>query len=193
MPHLELVNQAGLTLYRLFRHPGGDWEPPPEQFRILRADPPAGHKGDYAVLYTSDALAAAAMECRVLYCENATDRWCWHEAKAATYSVARYTFDRPAVFLPLDGQNRKTLGLSHKRRYSAFQDIAHTLFQRYGGSVDGLSWESFHRGQIGRVYAIWHSRKASLGLNRTTTTFPLLTNDTEWLGYLAANPDIETL
>jgi hypothetical protein len=48
---LELLDPAAVTLVRLFRHPGGEWEPPDEKYRNLRIDAPAGHKSEYAVLY----------------------------------------------------------------------------------------------------------------------------------------------
>jgi len=50
---LELIDPGSAPLVRLFRHKGGDWDPPPEANRNLRVDPPIGHKGAFAVLYTA--------------------------------------------------------------------------------------------------------------------------------------------
>jgi hypothetical protein len=41
--------------------------------------------------------------------------------------------------------------------YEPYQAVALELFERFGAIVHGLSWESFHRNQLGRVYAIFTS------------------------------------
>jgi hypothetical protein len=194
---LELLDPGSLTLVRLFRHPGGEWEPPPPAFRNLRVDPPKGHKDDFAVLYTGDNLAAVATECLILRTGEG-DRTVWRQDKAATYQVARYGFLKPALFLPIDGKNRHRLGLAGGQRpwggYEAWQNASLALFQRFGSVVHGLSWESFHRNQPGRVYALWHEHKSSVDLHLTTPgDFPLLVEDPQWLAFLADHPDIEAI
>ena len=161
-------------------------------------DPPLGHHADYAVLYTGDYLPAVAAECGVLIAGEG-DHYTWRRDKAATYQVARYAFTKPALFLPIDGDNRRRLGLTGKQRpagplYAPYQAAALALHQRFGELVHGLSWESFHRNQPGRVYALWHQHKASIGLALTTPgNFPRLVDDPAWRAFLAENPDIEAI
>ena len=154
---LELFDPNSEQLVRLFRHPGGEWEAPPEKYRNQRVDPPHGHKADYAMLYTAGTLPAVAVECRVLRVDS-QDRYAWSRTLASQYQVARYNFAAPALFVPIDGANRGVLGLQGGTRkfagYEPYQKVALTLFQRYGQVIHGLSWESFHRNQPGRVFAL---------------------------------------
>ena len=195
---LELLDPGSTPLVRLFRHPGGKWEPPPEVHRNLRVDPPAGHKGAFAVLYTGNTLATVAIECGVLRAD-VRDRYTWAADLAEQYRVVRYTFVAPALFVPIDGPNREALGLAGSQRkfvagYEPYQLVAHELFQRYGNVVHGLSWESFHRNQPGRVYAVWHQHKPTIGLSiATPAPFTPLVDDDEWKQFLAANPEVEIL
>lgn len=194
---LELFDPGSVTLLRLFKHPGGEWDAPPAAFRNLRVDPPAGHKDDYAVLYTGDELAAVATECLILQAGEG-DRTTWRQDKAAAYRVARYGFLKPALFLPIDGKNRQRLGLAGGQRpwggYGAWQEAALALHQRFAQVVHGLSWESFHRNQPGRVFALWHEHKTSCDLRLTTPgEFPLLTEDAQWRAFLVAHPEIEAI
>lgn len=180
---VELVDPSTLALQRLFRHSKGEWEPPDPKYRNLRVDPPDGHKADYAVLYTGDSLLAAAMECHVLSVDS-LDAWTLNLDRESEYSVACYTTSAPGLFLPIDGPNRRRLGLAnlpiHRDPvYAAFQSVGLELFQRFGNLVHGLSWNSFHRHQAGRIYAIWHHRKDALGLKVESPTVPLREN-AEW-------------
>jgi len=78
--------------------------------------------------------------------------------------------------------------------YVPFQEVALELFERFGTVVHGLSWASFHRNQLGRVYAIWHHHKATLQLAITTSKpYTSLADDPDWLRFLAANPDVERI
>lgn len=192
---LELLDPNSEQLVRLFRHPGGEWEPPPKEHRNLRVDPPVGHKADYAVLYTAGTLPAVAMECRVLSVDN-QDRYTWLSHRASQYHIARYDFSKPALFIPIDGSNRNILGLQGGTRkfvgYEPYQEVALTLFQRYGQVVHGLSWESFHRNQPGRVFALWHQHKETIGLRlRPPSLYARLIDDPEWQQFLADYPEIE--
>jgi hypothetical protein len=194
---LELLDPGSVTLVRLFKFPGGEWSPPPPVYRNLRVDPPAGHKDDYAVLYTGDDLAAVATECLILQTGEG-DRAIWRQDKAVGYRVARYGFLKPALFLPIDGKNRQRLGMAGGQRpwggYDAWQETGLALHQRFAHVVHGLSWESFHRNQPGRVYALWHDHKPTIDLQLTTPgDYPLLTEDTQWLAFLAAHPEIEAI
>lgn len=186
--NVELVDPDVLALRRLFRHPNGVSAPPDPKYRNLRVDPPNGHKDDYAVLYTGNSLLAAAMECHVLSVDS-LDAWTLNLDLETEYSVARYTTKEPGLFLPIDGFNRKRLGLAnlpiHKGQvYAAFQSIGLELFKRFGNLAHGLSWASFHRHQAGRVYAIWHHRKAALGLTPESSPLPLK-KDFEWATLIA--------
>ena len=102
------------------------------------------------------------MECRVLRADD-QDHYTWDAELASQYKVVRYDYLSPALFVPIDGRNRQLLGLSGAQRkfkgYAPYQDVALALFRRFGNLAHGLSWESFHRGQPGRVYAIWHHQK----------------------------------
>lgn len=193
----QLVDPKDSTLVRLFSHPGGEWEPPPEQYRNLRVDPPSGRKADYAVLYTAESVVAAAVECRVLNVDR-NDRWTYASDRAARYFVARYSLGEAALFVPIDGRNRQTLGLSGPSRrfsgYEPYQEVAHEIFRRYGRVVHGLSWESFHRNQPGRVFALWHHHKSTVALTLTSVApYQALGADSEWQQFLGANPDVERL
>ncbi|MGF6571132.1 hypothetical protein ABH945_003253 [Paraburkholderia sp. GAS333] len=197
---LELVeppiDRSAATLVRLFRHPGADWEPPPEAFRNLRVDPPDGCKGEFSVLYTGDNIAVVAAECRILRVDP-DENYTWLRARAKEYKVARYTYSKPAVFIPIDGENCRLLGLAggtrELRGYGQFQAVAQMLHRRFGAGLHGLSWASFHRNQPGRIYAIWHEHKESIGLTRPTDDFPTLHDDIEWNNYLVGNSHITAI
>jgi len=194
---LELLDPGSEPLVRLYRHAEGDWEPPPELHRNLRVDPPRGSHGAYAVLYTANTLPAAAAECRVLNIDG-MDRYTWARDRARQYRVVRYAFESPALFIPIDGPNRERLGLAGGQRrfagYEPYQAAALELFERYGQVVHGLSWESFHRNQPGRVYALWHQHKATVALRRTSPDpHVLLVDDEEWLRFLREYSDIEAI
>jgi hypothetical protein len=194
---LELLDPDSLALARLFQHAGMDWDPPAEKYRNLRVDPPDGHKGAFAVLYTASTLPAAAAECRVLNVD-AGDKYTWNEPRSALYRVVRYRFAKPALFIPIDGKNRELLGLERPEAaftgYVPFQAVSLELFQRFSGLAHGLSWQSFHRNQPGRAYAIWHHCKSAIDLHITSPDpRPKLNEDVEWLSFLAAHPEIEAV
>jgi hypothetical protein len=190
---LELLDPSSVELVRLFRHPGGDWDPPPAAYRNQRVDPPVGKESDYAVLYTGDCIEAVAVECRILACDS-RDRYTYDIARTREYSVVRYEMLAPAIFIPLDG-NRKVLGLrGFDPDYERHRSVAHELFTRYRGVVHGLSWDSYHRNQPGRVYALWHDHKDSVELViKSSKPYSLLAEDPDWLKFLASRPDIDGL
>jgi len=138
------------------------------------------------------------MECRVLRADD-RDRYTWAADLAGQYKVVRYDYLSLALFIPIDGRNRQPLGLSGGQRkfkgYASYQEVALDLFRRFGQLVHGLSWESFHRGQPGRVYAIWHHQKEGRDRARGSKAAALrqTRKDDEWLAFLAENPDIERL
>ncbi|TAH51067.1 MAG: hypothetical protein EYC67_02080 [Betaproteobacteria bacterium] len=194
---LELLDPDGERLVRLFHHPGGDWEPPSVEYRNLRVDPPAGHKGRFAVLYTGNTLPTVAIECGILRADIG-DRYTWATDLADQYRVARYSFSAPGLFIPIDGRNRNVLGLAGGQRrfagYEPYQVVSLQLFERFGTVIHGLSWESFHRNQPGRVFALWHHHKATIGLSiAAPQPSPKLADDSEWLAFLAANPQVEPM
>jgi hypothetical protein len=194
---IEVIEPKEVVLTRLYRHAGGDWDPPPEAYRNLRVDPPAGSKGRFAVLYTADCIQAVAAECRILQVQG-DDSCTWSQDLAAQYKVVRYDFAAPALFVPIDGANRRVLNLSGPQRsfsgYEPYQAAALELFERLGTTVHGLSWESFHRNQPGRVYALWHSHKTTIGLQRRAAAVPpFLVDDAEWLAFLNDNPQVEAI
>lgn len=191
---VEMIDAGALSLARLVGHPNGEWEPPLPIYRNLRVDPPAGSKSKYAVLYTGVNLLTAAMECHVLSLSS-FGLWTLNEKSEAKYQVARYTTGGPGVFIPLDGRNRRTLGLASLQAeelgtYNAHQQVGLSLFTRYGKVAHGLCWESFHRNQPGRVYAIWHSRKRALGLTLQEGPLVALKADVEWQTGLTDIPDL---
>ena len=194
---LELLDPDSERLVRLFRRPGGEWEPPQEAFRNLRVDPPTGDKGAFAVLYTASTLATVAIECGVLRADP-EDRYTWAVDLAGQYRVVRYAFAAPALFVPIDGRNRTALGLAGGQRrfagYEPYQAAAYEIFLRFGQVVHGLSWESFHRNQPGRVYAVWHHHKSTVGLSiASPAPYATLAQDAEWHAFLAAHADVEPL
>lgn len=197
---LELIDPQSMDLVRLTQHTatGGDWDPPAQMYRNLRVDPPPGHKSTFSVLYTANTLACVAMECRVLQVD-ASDRYTWNRKAAERYDVVRFGFSKPAIFIPIDGLNRDELGLGGTLQplgsYEPYQNVALQLHTRYGGIVHGMSWQSFHRGQPGRAYAIWHEHRDTIGLSRNVPgqNYPKLADDSEWQAYLANNPHIVEL
>lgn len=194
---LELLDPSSRQLVRLFKHDGGEWQATPEIHRNERVDPPPGHKHRYAFLYTADTLPGVAVECKILSAD-ASDRYVWSADLARKYSVARYRFEQPALFVPLDGRNRHTLALEAAQRPFGtrlpYQDVALSLFERFGSVVHGLSWESFHRNQPGRVYALWHHHKTTISLSLISTApYAKLTDDLEWQKFLLDHPDVEAI
>ncbi|MEQ1684243.1 MAG: RES domain-containing protein [Burkholderiaceae bacterium] len=195
--HFEMLDPDAVHLVRLFRHDGGDWQPPQEQYRNLRVDPPSGSKAEFAVLYAANTLPAAAMECGILRADH-LDRYVWDADLAKQYKVVRYTYQTAAIFVPLDGRNREVMGLAGGQRrfmgYDPYQQASLRLFKRYGQTVHGLCWESFHRDQPGRVYAIWHHRKDAMGLRiDSPQPYVMLADDPKWLEMLESYPDIQQI
>jgi len=189
---LELLDPDEVKLTRLYKRLGGDWDPPEPQYRTLRVDPPAGQEDRFAVLYTGDCVQVVAAECRILVAKP-DETYVWAGDQADIYQVARYSYDAPALFIPIDGDNRRVLGLDGPSRmttgYALFQNVALELYERFGTTVHGLSWESFHRNQLGRVYAIWHDRKDAMSLQLDMTgASASLTTDAAWNDFLVANP-----
>ena len=195
--HLELLDPFSVALTRLFQHPKMDWEAPDEPYRNKRVDPPDGHRSAFAVLYTASTVQTAAIECRVLN-GDALDRYTWNQDLASRYKVVRYSFAKPALFVPIDGPNRELLGLEGAevafQGYKPYQTVALELFERFSGVVHGMSWHSFHRNQPGRSYAIWHHCKDAIGLKiESPDPRGSLINDADWKAFLAANPSIEAI
>jgi hypothetical protein len=193
---LELRDAGSLALVRLFRHAGGDWEPPLPEYRKLRVDPPDGQKDEYSVLYTGRALQVVATECGILKADPG-DKYAWSVSLAAQYRVVRYAVRQPALFLRLD----EILRLFENRGfevslgdYSFFQALGLELFRRFGTVVHGLCWPSFHRNRPGPVYALWHHHKETVRLERTNgPTYPTLLEDHDWQKFVADRPHIRRL
>jgi hypothetical protein len=78
----------------------------------------------------------------------------------------------------------------YESTYEASRWVTLELFRRYGHLAHGVSYESFHRYQPGRVYAIWHSRKEGL-LLRSRDERPRLIDDPSWVAFLASHPSVE--
>ncbi len=135
------------------------------------------------------------MECRILRADW-QDSLTWNRTLAAQYRVARYTFSQPAIFVPIDGGNRRLLGLDPGQRKLGskvpFQEMALALYERFGRVVHGLSWESEHRNQPARIYALWHRHKPTIGLSTVPAgrTYALLPDDTAWQNFLRDNPEV---
>lgn len=187
---LELHDPQSLHLMRLFKRPGGDWDEVPPQYRNERVDPPDGYKDEFAVLYTADTLGTVAMECRILTCDP-SDRYSWDAAKAAEVKVARYRLTQPAIFVPLDrNRHRFNLPAAAAYRREPYQKLSLELHRRFGTLIHGMSWASFHRGQPGRVFAIWHHHKEHIGLelDHSTPAVPLI-DDLAWQALLFENPE----
>ena len=205
---LELRDPGEFALVRLYKDarsggPGGEWAPPPEAFRNLRVDPPAGHNGKFSVLYTSDTLACVAEECHVLQYNAADDAFQVDRALLAQYRVARYAYAAPALFVSIDPIDVGALGLQPRQYgpgmkldtvtiYDRYQAASLALFERVGELAHGLSWQSMHRGQLGRVYAVWHHRKPHLQLsNDAARSGAWLADDGDWKTFEAENPGFQ--
>ena len=191
---LELVDPGSVVLIRAYQHPSADWNPPPAQYRNNHTDPPMGYGEEFAVLYTASNIQSSATEVRALGWDHWTNQSFWKPALAARLQVVRFAVRRPGLFVPLDGANRKILGLEGKfePEYESSRWVALDLFRRYGHLVHGLSYESFHRYQAGRVYAIWHSRKDDMGLAASVDR-PYLADDAEFRSFLRAHPFIRQM
>lgn len=194
---LELLD-TGASLVRLCWRTDSDWEPPAPEHRNERVDAPDSHRGLYAVLYTAASVMAAAVEARIIAWNGATDTWNVSVPRSLQYGVVRYGCSAPGIFVPLD-VNRTLLGLSALRllnRREPYRAMGLELYQRFGRLCHGLSWESFHREQLGRVYAIWHERKDSMGLQvlggrpKSVDEYPRLARDEEWNRLLDDNPAV---
>jgi RES domain len=186
----EVLDPRAVTLLRLFKHPGGEWRPPPPEFRNLRVDPPVGHKSRYAVLYTSPMLETIAQECQVLAVDSG-ERWTVNRTRELELRIARYSFRHACVFVRLDGRNASLLGvhdLPATGGYGAYQELGLILHDRFAHFAHGISWRSYHRHQNGRVYALWHSRKRSIGLK--VTSVGELRQDAEWVALKAHIPGV---
>lgn len=185
----ELADAGSLPLLRAFRHEGSDWEPAPPEFRQGRVDPPPGHESSYAMLYTAASIQGIAAEARVLRCDERGT--CWSPSRASKWRVASYSLGRAGLFLPIDGRNRDIFGIedAYEEHPLTMRSLGLELHRRYGHLAHGLCWSSFHRGQPGRCYAIWHSRKEHLCLERSRDS-PALIDDARWRRFLAAHPYI---
>jgi hypothetical protein len=180
-------------LIRLFRHPGAAYELPEEKYRNGRFDPPPQHKSLFATLYTADNIAAAAMECRISQADN-RDVFSYSLKRAGEYKVVRFQHEKPALFIRVDRHVLRKMGVpDFAPDYGSFQSAAMALFEKYGTTVHGLSWESFHRGQPGRNYGFWHNRKDDIVLKpvQLEADCPELVKDADWLQLLRDYPVIE--
>ncbi|WP_377155368.1 RES domain-containing protein [Roseateles sp. UC29_93] len=191
---LELVDPGTVTLIRAYDHPDADWNPPPARFRNNHIDPPVGHENEFAVLYTASNVQSCATEVRALFWDCWSNQIFWKPSVATQLRVVRFRMRQPGLFIPIDGPNRHVLGLEGKLEpgYESSRRMALELFRRYGHLVHGLSYESFHRFQPGRVYAIWHSRKEEMDLQPSVER-PRLGDDVEFQAFLAAHPFIQPL
>ena len=191
---LELIDPGSVSLIRAYDHPEADWNPPPASFRNNHVDPPVGHDDEFAVLYTASNIQSCATEVRALCWDCWTNQVFWKPSAATQFRVVRFDMGRPGLFIPIDGLNRHVLGLEGKFEpgYGSSRRMALELFRRYGHLVHGLSYESFHRFQPGRVYAIWHSRKEHMQLQASPER-PQLRDDVEFQAFLDAHPFIQPL
>ena len=190
---IEVRDASAAPLIRLFRRPGGAAGMTPPAHRNGRYDPPPGEKEHFCVLYTADNIAAAAMECRILLADS-RDQYSYAQSLASQYKVARFEHASPALFIRMDASLLQKLGVPRfSPTYSPHQQAAKTLFERYGNTVHGLSWESFHRGQPGRNYGFWHHRADAIGLKplQQEPDCPELLKDHDWIELIRANPAIE--
>jgi len=195
---VEERSPGSIALVRLFRHQylGSEWDEPSVPIRkgTGRVDPPAGYLGEYTVLYTADWLPAAVAECNILKTDGHDSTW--NSTLAADYSVVHYSFTLPAAFIQLDGNNRDKLGLKHlfgRAGVERFHQVGLELHRKFALTVHGLSWQSYHRNQIGRVYAIWHDRKSDMGMSRPSPPFSRLLADAEWLQFLTDHPEVQEI
>jgi hypothetical protein len=186
-PHFStLVLPPGAKLCRLYKRPGGDWDPPDPKYRNLRVDPPGHDKSAYAVLYTAENLDTIGQECHILSVDQA-NTWTVNRTLEGANRVVRYETGAAGIFIPVDGHNATIFGLDKvpaTAGYKPYQDIALLLFERFGHFCHGLSWRSFHRHQNGLVYAIWHSRKSALNLRFESND--QLATDQAWKDLLAS-------
>lgn len=191
---LELIDAGSTPLIRAYCHPDADWHPAPAHLRNNHVDPPPPYREVFSVLYTATTIQSIAMEARVLRWDSVTNVCHWSESAAALHRIVRFGLGAPGLFIPIDGPNRPVLGLHGKfePNYETARWVALELFRRYGHLVHGLSYESFHRHQPGRVYAIWHSRKESLCLESSTDR-PRLLDDPDWAAFLQAHPFVQAM
>jgi hypothetical protein len=190
---VDVIDHRETRLLRLYRHPGGEWDPPPPAYRNLRVDPPGPDKSIYAVLYIGTRIDTVAQECRLLSVNDA-DEWTLDASREAQYSIARYEFNRAGIFVPIDGKNGKRFGLENIASYGAYlpyQQLGAELHRRFSHLAHGLSWRSFHRHQSGPVYALWHERKADLGLHVISTE--RLAIDPSWIKAKSSIPGLTVL
>ena len=166
---LKLLPTDKEHLYRVWRHPGGDWEPTGRSGagRIdCLATPP-----QYFVLYLATSPLVALQETLLLTAQP-PDRWLFHRARAAEYNLTSYATTAPLRAATLDEPNAELLGLDRvtliegKRPYRL---AAMEIRQVRGADVPALVWRSKHREANGQVVGLFHDRKSEVGLSIVRT------------------------
>ena len=185
---IEVRDPGNSPLVRLFRWKGTSIGEPPVAHRNSRFDPPAGSKEAFSVLYAAENIVTAAVECRILTPDQ-MDRFTY-SYQSPPHRVARLNHSEPALFIRITGESLKKWGVkSFQLNYDAYQTMALALFERYGTTVHGMSWDSFHRGRPGRNYGFWHSRLDTIGF-RALQEEPnclSLELDPDWKAFLDTN------
>lgn len=129
---IEIRSPRPEPLYRLFKRDGASFNPPESHFRTARFDPPPGSQSKFAVLYTADNIATAAMECRVLTVDP-KEQFTYAERQTSLYKVVHLQYSRPALFVRMDGRNEKKFGLGRFAvDYLPYQTATLAVFNKYG-------------------------------------------------------------
>lgn len=153
-------------LFRLWRHPGGDWDPSPNA-GSGRVDCPV-EPSEYRILYLGETALIALQETRLLT-EHQSGAWLFHRGRAAEYKITTYTTAVPFRAMTLDEPNASILGLDKVSLIDGiwpYQQVALQIFRAMGARVPALYWRSKHREAKGAVVAVFHEFKSDIGLTK---------------------------
>jgi hypothetical protein len=156
-------------LYRLWRYPGGDWEPSPNVGRG-RIDCPI-LPVEYFVLYLATTPLVALQETGLLTFQP-DDHWLFHRSRATEYRLTEYSTEVSLVAATLDEPNAALLGLKGVDLVDGnapYQQAALAIRRARSADVPALYWRSRHREASGLVVGIFHDQKANVGLSVVQT------------------------
>jgi len=168
----------GSKLYRVFRHPDGDWNAPPEKYRNGRIDPPSGRKADFSILYTAESLLTAAVEARALRILESDGHDLPELVEVSDPDLparhcVMHTLMTPALFINLEHrQTAQVFGLDPDMaldRIDAWQKASAAVCDAIAANppttiaeVAGICYQSKHRGSNGWNFGFFHGKHTQL-------------------------------
>lgn len=167
---LSVLSTEEEPFYRLWKHPGADWNPSPTP-GTGRVDCPV-QPIEYSVLYFATTPLLALQETRLLTEDPERGTWIFHRGRAEAYKITEYRVKNSLTAVSLDEPNAQILGLDKASLIDGrrpYQDAALAILRARRSDVHALSWKSKHREANGRVVAIFDNCKSVIGLTRIGT------------------------